>query len=176
MENAEVSVTNPIRHALAASAPTLPAAHIPSAASALLSTSAPLADLPSFQDFSPALHYLVLGVLGPYHHPQPPTFTPHFWFWISLCGFGFGIFGPFIGAEGGGWMVNMLQASLFLLAPAWFVLIRRSLVVLLRDLRPVLKSFTDTTHNCAKKIERDRKRMARLVVGLCCAGPLIGLV
>ena len=72
-------------------------------------------------------------------------------------------------------MVNMLQASLFLLAPAWFVLIRRSLVVLLRDLRPVLKSFTDTTHNCAKKIERDRKRMARLVVGLCCAGPLIGV-
>ena len=143
--------------------------------SALLSTSAPLADLPSLLDFCPALHYLVLVVLGPYHHPHPPTFTPHFFVWLFICGFGFGFFGPIIGAEGGGWTINLVQASLFWGAFVWFVLIRRSLSVLLRDLRPVLRRFVDAEHNSALKINRDRKRMTYLVGGLCCVGPAIGI-
>ena len=130
-------------------------------------------EVPSLKPFCPALHYFVLSVLGPYHHPKPPTITPHFGLWFLVCSFGFGMFGPYIGPYGGGWTTNMVIGCLFWVALLWVFLIRRSLAEVLLDLRPVLRCAVNPVHNSRAKIDRDRTHMSRLVVLFGGAGPLI---
>lgn len=118
---------------------------------------------------SPPLHYFVLLVLGPYHAASkapPPTLTPHFFVWSAVLGASFGMFGFYIGPYGGGWALNVTIATLFLVALLWFVLIRRTLARVLHDLAPVLRCFGQAEHNPLRTIQRDRARMAAVVLAM----------
>ncbi len=57
----------------------------------------------------------------------------------------------------------MVQGGLFLLALAWFFLIRRTLSEMITDLQPVLRSFVDTTINSERRIVRDRGHLTMIV-------------
>ena len=127
---------------------------------------------------SPPLHYFVLLVLGPYHRASkdpPPLLTPHFFAWSAIFFTSFGMMGPYLGPDGGGWLINMVCATLFLGALLWFVLLRRTLALVLYDLDPVIRCFSTEEHNPMAKIVRDRVRMAAAVVSMGLGFPAIAV-